>query len=161
MSLHISEAAWPSCHLDFRLLASNALRLYRFVALSPPAQVLYHSSLSKLMKNYAESCSSGPDCVPPNPSQGIAFIAEPISLLPVLRGSSCLTSLTFCLWRAVVLLKNCFLSTSIDAFRTMLHKLLCLVQEHVTKKVRGSTFSYTFLTHVKFSLPWVRSGLRH
>lgn len=161
MSLHISKAAWPSCHLDFRLLASSTLRLYTIVVLSHPVQVLCHSSLSKLMKNYAESCSSGPDCVPPNLFQGIGLIAEPISLFPVFRGSSCLTLLTFCMWRAVILLKNCFLSTSINAFQTVLPKLLCLVQEHFAKKVCGSTFSYTLLTHVTFSLPWVRSGLRH
>ena len=75
MSLHILEAAWPSCHLDFRRLASNTLRLHMFVVLSHPAQVLCHSSLSELMKNYVESCSSGPDCVLPNLFQGTGFIS--------------------------------------------------------------------------------------
>ena len=97
ISLHISKAAWPYCHLDFRLLASNTLRLYMFVVLSHSVQVLCYSGLSKLIKNYVESCSSVPDCVPPNLFQGIGFITEPISLFPVFRGSSCLTLLTFCI----------------------------------------------------------------
>ena len=72
-SLHISKAAWPHCHLDCRLLASNTLRLYVLVVLSHPVQVLCYSSLSKLIKHYVESCSSVPDCVPPNLFQGSGF----------------------------------------------------------------------------------------